>query len=748
MKAEARELDQLVRDWWLCGKEDKLFERILERALTGNPESLLPFARALQILETKQLRPSILQRIDELRQRLDCLRNREWQIDALGNLDNEPQSLFAVLSNELVDLRGFAPETLRRARLAHQESRGRAARAFLEALGWDKLPGHVASALQQAVDDISEREQQEAWGLFVGGNLGLALGVKLVLRDSGQELFSDADNEMREQARIAARLALNNEGWDAKLEWPARFAGESIGLPLYIAALVARNVLPRHALTASTGRLDIDGRVTGVSGINAKVEAARRIGIRRTLVPRENLREAKSAAGEDVIVLAVEHVREVIGALRQPISAIELGYSALILLIRASVQDYQLAVQDECEASQGFRFVVANASGKAYIWVYRNGRVRAEGSSGPALDAANRLVLEQVPPDPEERETLSFQLPTPQLREGYRSALNDIGAVDDDAHEHEAWRVRLSRGRSRVTVVLYNSGKCVIQGTAPAWDLAREAAASATQSIGGLPTKPSRSTTTPGSASSPEGNTEPHIGTDEAGKGDYFGPLVSAAVFVDRIGAAMLKQLGVKDSKTLSDRRIKELADKIRGIPEIRHAVTAINPKKFNELYEQFRREGKNLNSLLAWGHSRSIDTLLNAPEGKRVNAKYVLVDQFADKHYIEQRTRRAGIPVHQRPKAEEDIAVAAASVLARDGFLRWLERWSERTQTVLPKGASPQVVQAAKQFVRRWGAKWLGEVAKLNFRTTAQVLDGEDKDVDKGPPEWIADATDIPSES
>lgn len=89
---------------------------------------------------------------------------------------------------------------------------------------------------------------------------------------------------------------------------------------------------------------------------------------------------------------------------------------------------------------------------------------------------------------------------------------------------------------------------------------------------------------------------------------------------------------------------------------------------------------------------------------------------------------------------------MAGASVLARDGFLRWLERWSERTQIVLPKGASPQVVQAAKQFVRRWGAKWLGEVAKLNFRTTTQVLDGEDKNDDKRPPEWITDATNTPS--
>jgi ribonuclease HIII len=206
--------------------------------------------------------------------------------------------------------------------------------------------------------------------------------------------------------------------------------------------------------------------------------------------------------------------------------------------------------------------------------------------------------------------------------------------------------------------------------------------------------------------------------------------------------------LGVRDSKTLSDKRVKELAEQIRRMPEVRHAVTAIHPRKFNELYEKFRREGKNLNSLLAWGHARSIDNLLSAPAGRRVNAKYVIVDQFADKHYIEERTQRAGIPIHQRHKAEEDIAVAAASVLARDGFLQWLERWSQRTGISLLKGASPQVIDAAKQFVRRWGAKWLGEVAKLNFRTTSQVLEGEDTDGNKRPPEWITEAAEISGES
>jgi ribonuclease HIII len=262
-----------------------------------------------------------------------------------------------------------------------------------------------------------------------------------------------------------------------------------------------------------------------------------------------------------------------------------------------------------------------------------------------------------------------------------------------------------------------------------------------TQATGGLPEPREASSSGSSDGKDSDSTFEPHIGTDEAGKGDYFGPLVSAAVYVDRETAARFRQLGVRDSKTLSDRRVRELAEEIKHLANGGYAVTPINPRKFNELYEQFRREKKNLNSLLGWGHARSIEKLLGMLAGKRLPVRYVLVDQFADRHYIEERTRRAEIPIHQRHKAEADIAVAAASILARDGFLEWIERWSERTQVSLAKGASPQVIQAAKEFVRRWGAKWLGDVAKLNFRTTREVLEGENTDADTLPPHWANDA-------
>jgi ribonuclease HIII len=733
MNDDAREIDRLLRDWWLERKDDHQFQRILECALKSETlsrvPSVVPYARAVQVLESRQLRPALKGRLDELRAALHELQQRELQIDMLGDLNNEPQTLFEILGDEASGIKGFASEALRKARLANRESRACAAAALLATL-WSSLPPEATSALNRAIDDTTERELQESWGLFIDPvwGQGVALGIQLVVRTTGRGLVASSDIETQQQAKIAAELAGLDEGtWNADVEWSARFTGESIGVPLFIAAQVAQGLLPRHALTASTGQLAIGGAVKAVSGIEAKIEAARRLGMRRVLVPRDNLSRAREiAANSQLIVLPLEHVRDVRAAYWQPISPVEVRYSSLKLLIRATVADYQLAVQDESETSQGCRFTVANASGKASIWVYRNCRVYAQGAPGQVLDAANRLVAEQAP-EPINRSNISFFLPTPQMQATYENTLLDAGAVTENTDPNQLWRMQLLRGRSRSFVTLYKTGTCTIHGTAPAWDLAHELAGRVLRTVGGLPSATSPKST-PASAVATNQNVEPHIGTDEAGKGDYFGPLVSAAVYVDAESAETLRKMGVRDSKTLSDRRIRELSEQIRKMPDVKFAVTAINPRKFNELYETFRREGKNLNSLLAWGHGRSIGTLLSLPPNERVHANYVLVDQFADKHYIEERTRKAGIPVHQRPKAEEDIAVAAASVLARDGFVRWLERMSQRTQITLPKGASPQVIEAGKQFVRKWGARWLGEVAKLNFRTTDQVLEGEEK--------------------
>ncbi len=205
------------------------------------------------------------------------------------------------------------------------------------------------------------------------------------------------------------------------------------------------------------------------------------------------------------------------------------------------------------------------------------------------------------------------------------------------------------------------------------------------------------------------------IGLDESGKGDYFGPLVVAGVQTDPELASRLRAWGIKDSKRLSDKRILDLEPMIRQA--CRHSIVAIGPERYNELYEKFR----NLNRLLAWAHARALENILSEGECPRAVA-----DQFGDERFINNALMEKGrqIVLEQRPRAEEDPAVAAASILARAEFLKRLKRLSEEQQMDLPKGASDRVREAAVKLVREKSAEALKKVAKWHFKTTQQVLE------------------------
>jgi ribonuclease HIII len=215
------------------------------------------------------------------------------------------------------------------------------------------------------------------------------------------------------------------------------------------------------------------------------------------------------------------------------------------------------------------------------------------------------------------------------------------------------------------------------------------------------------------------------IGTDEAGKGDYFGPLVAAAVLANNDLAGQLAYIGVKDSKLLSDSSNQELARKINSICGKRAQVVTIPPSRYNELYEQFHNKGKNLNALLAWAHSRALENILSIYPQSQIT---VIIDKFADEKCIRsnllQKSRSSDLNLVLLPKAEANIAVAAASILARASFLNWFERTSKSLNICLPKGASgPNIVQIAKQITHRLGAEKLAKIAKLHFKTTKGIL-------------------------
>lgn len=210
---------------------------------------------------------------------------------------------------------------------------------------------------------------------------------------------------------------------------------------------------------------------------------------------------------------------------------------------------------------------------------------------------------------------------------------------------------------------------------------------------------------------------EPHIGVDESGKGDFFGPLVIAGVFVDAALARMMLDEGVMDSKRISsDAKIGTLAKRIREMPGVAFEVISIGPEKYNQLYEKFG----NLNRLLAWGHATVIENLL----AKRPDCPKAVSDQFANPAVLQRalKEKGRGIELVQRTKAESDPAVAAASILARDRFVTWLKETSERVGVELPKGVSEAVKQSARRIIEERGQGALSLVAKMHFRTAAEV--------------------------
>ena len=215
----------------------------------------------------------------------------------------------------------------------------------------------------------------------------------------------------------------------------------------------------------------------------------------------------------------------------------------------------------------------------------------------------------------------------------------------------------------------------------------------------------------------PEANA-PHMGVDESGKGDFFGPLVIAAAYVDEGIAKDLKALNVRDSKTItSDKAAQDLAKKIRARLGDRFAVVSIGPAAYNRLYATM----SSVNRILAWGHARAIENLLE----KVPNCPRALSDQFGPEQQIQRALQQKGrkIKLEQRHRAESDIAVAAASILARSGFLTALDKLGEKYGVKLPKGASDQVKRVAGELVQKRGGTALLETAKCHFKTTDDVL-------------------------
>jgi ribonuclease HIII len=270
---------------------------------------------------------------------------------------------------------------------------------------------------------------------------------------------------------------------------------------------------------------------------------------------------------------------------------------------------------------------------------------------------------------------------------------------------------RFAGGKEKVQVVFYESGKLVVQGkgTQDFVEFVLEPLILQEVKLGYE------------AVLNPE-LLAPRIGVDESGKGDFFGPMCVAGVYINEAVIAAWKGAGIKDSKNISgDRRIAELAKLIRATPGCVHTVVPIGNEAYNRLYFKM----KSVNTLLAWGHARVIENLMAVSYQMNPPPVRAISDQFAhDKGVISKALMKLGrsIELVQRHKAEEDLAVAAASILARNEFVCRLHDMGKQYEMTFPKGASAAVDAAAKEFVAKHGVPALNKVAKMHFRTALRA--------------------------
>ncbi|MDR3143738.1 MAG: ribonuclease HIII [Puniceicoccales bacterium] len=210
---------------------------------------------------------------------------------------------------------------------------------------------------------------------------------------------------------------------------------------------------------------------------------------------------------------------------------------------------------------------------------------------------------------------------------------------------------------------------------------------------------------------------ESHAGLDESGKGDLFGPLVSACVIADGEAVRSWITAGVRDSKQItSDRLLFGLEEKIRRDPHVSCEVSRLIPATYNRLYPQFQ---SNLNQLLAWMHAQCLRKAL----ARRPEIRWGLLDQFSRQPLVQRQLSLPNFRLKMQPRAEEDPVVAAASILARAEFIRSMKNLSQQAGTLLKRGAGSAVKAQAQELLLRHGPEKFSSLAKMHFKTAQEAL-------------------------
>ncbi len=285
------------------------------------------------------------------------------------------------------------------------------------------------------------------------------------------------------------------------------------------------------------------------------------------------------------------------------------------------------------------------------------------------------------------QKTLSFNLNDVQEKEIFEY-LQTIGSLSPNSNEYVKWSVK----GPDWTGLMYTSAKFVLQTSNESFGLDIEGRLLQKESF------------------------RPHIGSDEVGKGDYFGPLVVCACYINSSNFAKVSKFGIMDSKKLSDEKIRIIAEKLIGLVDYEEKI--VSPKEYNELTKKF----KNVSIILAKSHREVVEKLLKKVNGE---AEFVAIDQFSKSKKRLEDEFDLDIPLKQYHHAESDITVAAGSIIARYFFLLEFEKMNEEYGLKFPLGAT-HVIGFGKSFVKKYGLKELEKVAKVSFKTTQKIMNSQ----------------------
>ncbi len=515
----------------------------------------------------------------------------------------------------------------------------------------------------------------------------------------------------------------------------ASYHGSSLGLAAAVGMHDAKQNIATDPYTAFTGEINLDGQewtIQSVAGVIEKLAAAKRSGCRRVFIPRSNLSDLTPSV--DLRISGVDSLVDLFLQLRpnrQLLPSRCLQGRKIAALQRYCVDHgWDLPAPQPIQAGIQFNIVPLEIP-LLKVQIYNSGKHTPKEPPQREYDELLSL-LEEIdrPQIPIRSISQKLTVQNHKLQQQIEEGLQKLGPTESRCEQYCNYSLRFRAGAETLTVKQYTNGTLTLQGSAgplyksvlesivplykahfPKADISVESLLA--QGVG-KPTAQGR-TPTAELADVPL----PHIGTDESGKGDYFGPLVIAGVLIDSTTEIALREMGVKDSKTLTDRRCKELATKIRNLLRGKYHEVEVLPERYNQLYKEFKAEGKNLNHLLAWGHARALESLLQKEE-----CSHAIADQFGDESYIRSKLMDKGknLQLIQIPKGERYLAVAAASILARDRFLGRMEDLRETYGVELPKGASDTVVSAGKRFIQTHGEKMLAKAAKLHHKTTDKI--------------------------